>query len=90
MKHAKGPRRSSPLQQELARAEALLRARRFGEAEAAFRAVLDRFPEHWAALTGLGMIALEANAPNASVELLTRALGKSRAIPRFSTTSPMR
>jgi tetratricopeptide (TPR) repeat protein len=81
MKHAKGPRRSSPLQQELAHAEALLRARRFGEAEAAFRAVLDRFPEHWAALSGLGMIALEANDPTASVELLSRALGKRPGDP---------
>jgi Flp pilus assembly protein TadD len=81
MKHAKGPRRSSPLQQELARAEGLMRARRLGEAEAAFRAVLDRFPEHWAALTGLGMIALEANDPTASVELLTRALSKRPGDP---------
>ncbi|MDF2763836.1 MAG: hypothetical protein K0S81_830 [Rhodospirillales bacterium] len=75
MKPAKPPKRAAkPLQQELTHAEALLRARRFGEAEAAFRAILDRFPEHWAALAGLGMVALAANDPDASAELLARAL----------------
>jgi tetratricopeptide (TPR) repeat protein len=81
----KGPRPNkrppTPLARELADAEELLRARRFGEAEAAFRSVLDRFPEHWAALMGLGMLALEAGNPAASVELLARALAKRPSDP---------
>src|SRR5688572_25626793 len=81
----KGPRPNkrppTPLARELAHAEELLRARRFGEAEAAFRSVLDRFPEHWAALMGLGMLALEAGNPAASVELLARALAKRPSDP---------
>ena len=69
-------RAGTPLQQELAEAEALLRSRRLGEAEAAFRAILDRFPEHWAALAGLGRVAMEAKDPPAAVGLLVRALSK--------------
>ena len=71
----------TPLQRDLAGAEALLRNRRLGEAEAAFRAILDRFPEHWAALAGLGRVAMEAKDPPAAVALLTRALSKRPGDP---------
>ena len=74
-------RAPTPLALELARAEGLLRGRRLSEAEVAFRAVLDRFPDHWAALTGLGMLALQADDASASIALLTRALAQRPGDP---------
>jgi protein O-GlcNAc transferase len=58
----------------MAQAQALHRAGRIAQAEAAYRDVLRHAPRHFDALHSLGLLALQAGHPQAAADLIAQAL----------------
>jgi len=78
------PRPTDPaLEAELARGVALHRAGRTGEAEAAYRSVLARAPEHAFALNYLGTLLASSGRLEEGIELLRRSVKRAAGVPEL-------